>query len=211
MLRGVTDPEVVFRATETITPILIDRLVGSKGSVNASKLKEVLKFNLNKFVRVKEIEVPLGSLIAGGSAKVKVRKLEFGRVKTSRKFGPHLGKIYNWTKQVTKIHGPRPPSTQSPSGKWHDHHIGPKNARKGTEKGLWAEKIKDILEKHDIDWYRAPENLNWAPHNWKGLHTTSQQKIIYEHLAEADTIGKERVIEVLRDIQRMYLEGELVE
>ena len=59
-----------------------------------------------------------------------------------------------------------------------------KAAKPGTQKWEYAQRSKTILEQHGIDWYKGAENLSWAPHNWKGLHTTDQQRLIAEALEQ---------------------------
>ena len=75
----------------------------------------------------------------------------------------------------------------------------------------------DILESFDIDWYAGPENLSWAPHNWEGLHSTQEQKAIFEALDMARQTGEQygyefgqnAAIRVLNQARDQYKDGKL--
>lgn len=85
----------------------------------------------------------------------------------------------------------------------HAHHIVFKEGS-GKQKECVL-KSKAILEKHNIDWLKGPENLVWAP-NIEGLHTEEMAKKVYEALAYADLthsdpkLAKKAVVTALKDM-----------
>ena len=112
----------------------------------------------------------------------------------------------HWGKILEKEHGVAKPSPEEMENA-HAHHIVFKEGS-GKQKE-WVLKSKAILEKHEIDWLKGPENLVWAP-NIEGLHTEEMAKLVYEELAEADKTKppktKKAVINTLRDMGRIAAE-----
>ena len=84
----------------------------------------------------------------------------------------------------------------------HAHHIVFKEGS-GKQKE-WVLKSKAILEKHEIDWLKGPENLVWAP-NIEGLHTEEMAKKVYGALQEAHDLEgtPEAVTEALRKMGKL--------
>ncbi len=106
----------------------------------------------------------------------------------------------HWGKILEKDHGVAKPSPEEMENA-HAHHIVFKEGS-GKQKE-WVLKSKAILEKHEIDWLKGPENLVWAP-NIEGLHTEEMAKKVYEALALADEDGeKEDVVEALIEMGKV--------
>ncbi|KZX79700.1 hypothetical protein A3715_37715 [Oleiphilus sp. HI0009] len=92
-----------------------------------------------------------------------------------------------------------------------------KGVKVNDSRYVYSQGSIDILESFDIDWYAGPENLSCAPHNWEGLHTTEEQKAIFEALSEAkqmgdqygQELGKNHAIKILNQARDLYSKGEL--
>ena len=111
----------------------------------------------------------------------------------------------HWGKILEKDHGVAKPSPEEMENA-HAHHIVFKEGS-GKQKE-WVLKSKAILEKHEIDWLKGPENLVWAP-NIEGLHTEEMAKKVYEALAYADItysdpkLAKKAVVDALSYMGRI--------
>lgn len=64
-------------------------------------------------------------------------------------------------------------------------------------------KSKAILEKHDIDWYKGPENLGWAPNK---NHSTQAAKVVSERLQKVDVEPATRnaVVDTLKEMNKHF-------
>ena len=110
----------------------------------------------------------------------------------------------HWGKILEKEHGVAKPSPEEMENA-HAHHIVFKEGS-GKQKE-WVLKSKAILEKHEIDWLKGPENLVWAP-NIEGLHTEEMAKRVYEALADCrrNERTKKAVVQALREMGRVAAE-----
>ncbi|ODB43557.1 Rhs family protein [Pseudoalteromonas sp. BMB] len=84
----------------------------------------------------------------------------------------------------------------------HAHHSVFKKGR-GKKMREYLDESKDILEKYDIDWYRGPENLGWAPNK---NHSTKAAKAVRDYLKEADKVGatKHDIVKALEEIKKHF-------
>ena len=72
----------------------------------------------------------------------------------------------------------------------HAHHIVQKGLNNPDSKAA-----QRILEKWDIDWYMGRENLVWAVSRGFGNHTDAYRKVVRKLLEDADSKGRDVVIE----------------
>lgn len=84
----------------------------------------------------------------------------------------------------------------------HAHHTVFKKGR-GKKMREHLDKSKEILEKHDIDWYKGKENLDWAPNK---NHSTKAAKAVREALEKADAeVGtREAVVDALNKMKKHF-------
>ncbi|MBG9990680.1 AHH domain-containing protein [Pseudoalteromonas sp. NZS37] len=134
-----------------------------------------------------ELDAPKGNDLKGAAVK-------------NRKFGPVEGETEpGWGKLLRKYGAGEPPeSMQNP----HAHHSIFKKGR-GKKMIEYLDESKDIVERYDIDWYKGPENLGWAPNK---NHSTKAAKAVRDYLVkvEQNSPSKESIIKALQEIKKHF-------
>ncbi|WP_405218984.1 hypothetical protein [Agrococcus sp. Ld7] len=102
---------------------------------------------------------------------------------------------------TAEYHGRPPADMEAP----HGHHIVFKRGV-GARQQAVAAQMKEILERNRIDWYTGPHNLTWAP-NVAGQHNIANARAVLRNLQEADALGRDAVIEALRNSGRDVFGG----
>lgn len=134
-----------------------------------------------------------------GNRVVDLGSDESGKTAT-KKFGPKPGESEpNWG-NVLRNHGAGEPPKDMINP--HAHHAVFKKGR-GKQMQEYIGQSKEILEKHEIDWYMGTENLGWAPNK---NHSTKAAKAVRDVLQKADTeVGtREAVVDALKGIKKHF-------
>ncbi|MEM0992930.1 MAG: hypothetical protein AAGI49_07820 [Bacteroidota bacterium] len=118
-------------------------------------------------------------------------------------FKKSLSRI-NWGNYLENTLGVKKPTSNVAL---HAHHIV---AKIGNKKAApFAEKSREILEKHNINPYFDKDNLVWSPS--KNVHGAKQQELIYDTLKKADDSGADEsmIRQVLRELGEKAAAGDL--
>ncbi|MFK3873763.1 hypothetical protein [Pseudoalteromonas rhizosphaerae] len=154
-----------------------------------------------------EFEPPASTGVVGKPKKTVANELEApkgndlkGATSKNRKFGPMEGEIEpSWGNLLRKHGAGEPPESMINP---HAHHSIFKKGR-GKKMIEYLDESKDIVEKYDIDWYKGPENLGWAPNK---NHSTKAAKAVRDYLVkvEQNSPSRESIIKALQEIKEHF-------